>query len=412
MSNLHASDGTEAASAPRIRPDASPVDLPSGFTAFVANIGIKDDTTDYSAVMSTVPAVSAAVFTQSRFAGPSVELSRRHLAGGRVNGFVVISKNANVANGPSGMDDATELASATATALGLESDRLLVASTGVIGRGYPMDKIRSFFGEFAARARAVATANPVAEAIMTTDTHAKIAVREIGDGRVVGIAKGVGMIEPNMATMLAFLMSDVMPVGPAGSSPPDLQDHFQAVVDRTFNSLSVDSDTSTSDTAALIANATRGTVSVDEFNAALEGVCLDLTRMLASDGEGAATLIEVTVTGAVDEAQARAVAKSIVNSPLVKTAVFGNDPNWGRIAMAVGKVEDDRIIGSQVTIRIGGKELFPTRCTDEELDRLSAYLARPQVDIEVDLGLGGSRWTVYGCDLSYGYVRINAEYTT
>jgi glutamate N-acetyltransferase/amino-acid N-acetyltransferase len=227
------------------------------------------------------------------------------------------------------------------------------------------------------------------------------------------------MIEPNMATMLAFVFSDVVPdmTGQGGDDAgdgqaPSLQPVFASVVNRTFNSLSIDSDTSTSDSAVLLANGASGAVNSADFETALLDVCLDLTHQLAADGEGATTVIEVTVEGAADDEQARTVAKSIVNSPLVKTAVFGNDPNWGRIAMAVGKVDDERIHEGSVTIRFGDAEVFPRQCSEAELADLSDYLAGSEVQIGVDLGIGTASWTVYGSDLSYEYVRINAEYTT
>ena len=216
-----------------------------------------------------------------------------------------------------------------AKAVGCAPDEVLIASTGVIGRRYPIEKVRSHLA--AGWTPDITEAEPVAEAIMTTDTHAKTAAATVGDATIVGIAKGVGMIEPDMATMLAFVFTDAdLPVA-------DLDPRFRAVVDRTFNCLSVDTDTSTSDTAAVLASGEAGAVDGDEFQAALESVCLDLTRQLAADGEGAETLITVTVDSARDHDQAKRVAKAIVNSPLVKTAVHGADPNWGRIAMAIGK---------------------------------------------------------------------------
>ena len=382
------------------------ISLPQGFSGLVANIGIKDDTDDFSVVVSDRPCAVAGVFTQSRFAGPSIAVSRRHVSDGVARGFVVISKNANVANGPEGLADAEEVVGGVAAALGVETEDLLIASTGVIGRRYPMDVIRNHLADMVNRSRPSTDATEMAGAIMTTDTFAKVATASVGPARIVGIAKGVGMIEPNMATMLAFIMTD------ADIDRAELDTRFRYSVERSFNSLSVDSDTSTSDTAIVLANGAAGDVDPDEFGRALDAVCLELTRMLATDGEGATTLIEVEVTEAVDDAQAKNVAKAILNSPLVKTAVFGRDPNWGRIAMAIGKVPDERILEDKVHIAIGDQELFPRRCSDADLDALSAYLAGERVEIHVSLGLGQASWRVYGCDLSYDYVRINAEYTT
>ena len=187
---------------------------------------------------------------------------------------------------------------------------------------------------------------------------------------------------------------------------------FRRVVDRTFNSLSVDTDTSTSDTAAILASGLAGPVEIEALEQAVEAVCLDLTRQLAADGEGAETLLVVRVDRARDDAQAKRVAKSIVNSPLVKTAVHGADPNWGRVAMAVGKVPDDDIDPERVVIRFGDQEVYPTPVDDGGLIRLTEYMSGDEVDIVVELGIAEGSWTVYGCDLTDGYVRINADYTT
>ena len=307
----------------------SDVRLPAGFTAHVANIGIKDQTDDFVVVASSVPCTSSAVFTRSRFAGPSVVLSRRNAAGGELRSAVVISKNANVATG------------------------------------------------------------------------------EAGPATVVGVAKGVGMIEPNMATMIALVFTD------AEVDHLTLDTVFRRVVERTFNSLSVDTDTSTSDTAAVMASGVAGPADAAVLEDALEQVCTDLTRQLAADGEGATKLLVVRVDGARDDAQAKRVAKAIVNSPLVKTAVHGADPNWGRVAMAVGKCEDDTDIDeTAVVIRFGSQEVYPAAVDDAGLEALAAVMARDEVEISVSLGIAAGQWTVYGCDLSDGYVRINADYTT
>lgn len=388
--------------------------LPAGFRAHTANIGIKDDTTDFAVIAAERPCSAAAVFTRSRFAGPSVTLSRGHAADGRLQAVVVVSKNANVATGAEGDADALELVEGVARAIGCEPGDVLVASTGVIGRRYPMDRIRRHLSSMPVPQSDDADA--VAEAIMTTDTHPKLARATVstpggGEASVVGIAKGVGMIEPDMATMLAFVFTD------ADVDRGVLDRCFRAVVERTFNSLSVDTDTSTSDTAAVLASGAAGPVDEVALEGALGAVCLDLTRQLAADGEGAETLVVVTVDEARDHAQAKRAAKAIVNSPLVKTAVHGADPNWGRIAMAIGKCSDDTDIDQRaVTIRIGGRELYPKPASDDDLRALAAHLQGDEVSIHVSLGVipgeGGGSATVYGCDLTDGYVRINADYTT
>jgi glutamate N-acetyltransferase/amino-acid N-acetyltransferase len=389
-------------SAPSIPPS---LPVPAGFHVHVANVGIKDDTDDFVVLAADRTCPAAAVFTRSRFAGPSVVVSRAHAAGGRLRAIVAISKNANVATGPEGLADAREVVEAVARRLGCAPTEVLVASTGVIGRRYPMDRLRAHLAALPAPMGTDIVA--AARGIMTTDTVPKVAEARAGVARVVGIAKGVGMIEPDMATLLTFVLTD------AALEAPALDALFRRAVDRTFNSVSVDTDTSTSDTAAVLASGAAGPVDPVELEAAVHAVCLDLATQVARDGEGAETLIEVRVAGARDDAQARRVAKSIVNSPLVKTAIHGADPNWGRVAMAIGKTPDcDDVDPDRVTIAFGDQQVYPARLDTEALARLSAYLGGDEVTIAVSLGVGSGTWTVWGCDLTAGYVRINADYTT
>jgi glutamate N-acetyltransferase / amino-acid N-acetyltransferase len=242
---------------------------------------------------------------------------------------------------------------------------------------------------------------------MTTDTVAKTAVHQAGPARVVGMAKGVGMIEPDLATMLAFVVTD------ASVDPATLDRLWRRAVDESFNCLSVDTDTSTSDTAVVLANGAAGPVGEAALSVALREVCLDLTLQLARDGEGATKLITVSVRSARHSEQARRVAKAVVNSPLLKAAVHGADPNWGRVVMAVGKCyEDTDIDPDRVTIRFAEMETYPNKPGEAGLARLSEIMAADHVEIEVDLGIASAEATVYGCDLSAEYVRINADYTT
>jgi glutamate N-acetyltransferase/amino-acid N-acetyltransferase len=381
------------------------VTSPRGFRAYTANLGIKDDTADFAAVVSEVPASVAAVFTRSRFAGPSVLLSRTAVASGTGRGVVVISKNANVATGAAGEADAAEVRRSVAAKTGVAEDDLLIASTGVIGRRYPMERIRPALDTLE-WPFPDADFDAVARAIMTTDTHPKTVRVRCGDATIVGVAKGVGMIEPNMATLLTFFFTD------AAVEPGDLDAVFRRVVDRTFNALSIDTDTSTSDSAAVLANGLAGPVDLEAFEAALYDAALALVRQIAKDGEGASTLVEVRVTGARDAVQAKRVGKTVVNSPLVKTAVHGADPNWGRVAMAVGKCEDDTDIDpGRVRIRFGDVEVYPEGA-DDALDRAQEHLRGDEVVLGVELGIGAGEFTVYGCDLTDGYIRINADYTT
>lgn len=382
--------------------------LPSGFSCYVANIGVKDDTDDFVVIAADDVVPSAGVFTKSRFAGPSVTISRDHLSPGSAQAMVIVSKNANVANGADGERDALELVARVAGRLGCATPDVLLASTGVIGRPYPMDRVRDGVAAMPVPFDGL-TADDAARGIMTTDTVPKVAESTISGStaRVVGIAKGVGMIEPDMATMIAVVLTD------AEVDPSTLDRMFRGVADRTFNCVSIDTDTSTSDTAVIMASGTAGAVDDEALHASLYDVCLSLTQQIARDGEGAETLIEVEVVGGRDEAQAKRVAKAIVNSPLVKTAVHGADPNWGRVAMAIGKCSDDTDIDQErVVIRFGGTEVYPNQVDEAGLAELSEYMRGDTVSIGVDLGVADGTATVWGCDLTDGYVRINADYTT
>ncbi|MCY3586997.1 MAG: bifunctional glutamate N-acetyltransferase/amino-acid acetyltransferase ArgJ [Acidimicrobiaceae bacterium] len=414
------------------------VELPAGFGCHVGNIGIKDDTDDVMVLAADHTAAAAGVFTKSLFTGASVRLSQANVADGRARAVVVVSKNSNVATGNQGERDAANLARRVAELLVCEPDCVLVGSTGLIGTPYPEGKVDAYFDGLLARhdeatqAALRAGAAPIeagsddtcapskvwsrdavaaATAMMTTDTHPKTASASAGAATVVGIAKGSGMIEPDMATMISVITTD------AEIAPERLDAMLRRVCDVTFNALSVDTDTSTSDMVVMLANGAAGPVDEAELETALGAVSLDLTRQLAFDGEGAETLIVVTANGARDDAQAKRVAKVIVNSPLVKTAVHGRDPNWGRVAMAIGKCSDETDIDpDRVRIRFGDQEVYPTPATAEALAELEAYLASDEVLISVDLGVrsdgtAGS-FTVYGCDLTDQYVRINADYTT
>ena len=384
------------------------LELPKGFTSYVTNVGIKDSSDDFTLVAAVTTCSAAGVFTQSRFAGPSVVVSREHLVDGRARGVVVISKNANVATGATGMSNAREVVAGVASALGCQPTDVLIASTGVIGRQYPMDAVRAGLAAIP-KTFSDTNAEAVARGIMTTDTVHKIAEARVAgsSARVVGVAKGVGMIEPNMATLITLLFTD------AEISPRDLDAMFRRVIDTTFNCVSVDTDTSTSDTAIVLASGAAGPVDNAALESALHEVALSLTKQVARDGEGAEKLIEVRVEHARDAHQAKFIAKAIVNSPLVKTAVHGADPNWGRVAMAIGKCSEFTDIDQdRVVISFGDQEVYPTQLAKQDLDALSTYMRGTDVVIRVALNTGTSSSTVWGCDLTDGYVRINADYTT
>ncbi|MGW0118423.1 bifunctional glutamate N-acetyltransferase/amino-acid acetyltransferase ArgJ [Streptomyces sp. NPDC003327] len=388
--------------------------VPQGFTVHTAPVGVLDDgRDDLCMIVSDVPAQVAAVFTQSRFAGPSVRLSREAAADGRARGVVVVARNANVATGAEGAANAATVRDLAARACGAEPEDLLIASTGVIGRQYPMDSITGHLTGLSwpppPGAGGPADMGTAARAIMTTDTLPKCVSVRVGDATLTGIAKGVGMLEPDMATLLVFFVTD------AEIEQDALRSTFKKVMDVTFNAVSIDTDTSTSDTAVIFANGLAGPVDADEFTGALHEVALSLVKMIASDGEGASKLIQVEVSGARDTAQAKRVGKTVVNSPLVKTAVHGADPNWGRVVMAIGKCQDDTDIEPElVKVRFGEVEVYPPRADEGERRTVVAdYLrANDEVVIGIDLGIADGAFTVYGCDLTEGYVKLNAEYTT
>jgi glutamate N-acetyltransferase/amino-acid N-acetyltransferase len=382
--------------------------LPAGFRSYVANIGIKDDTDDLVLVAADAPVTTAAVFTKSRFSGPSVTRSRANVADNRAQAVVVLSKNANVATGSKGIEHTNEVINGVAQRIGCAPTDVLIAATGVVGRLLPMDRVHAGLDAIPTTLTSQ-DADGVARGIMTTDTVAKISTSTIAGStaRVVGVAKGVGMIEPDMATHISLLFTD------AELSPADLDLIFKRVVDRSFNCVSIDTDTSTSDTSVIMASGAAGAVDLTAFETALFEVAVDLTKKIARDGEGANSLIEVHVDHARDTAQAKRVAKAIVNSPLVKTAVHGGDPNWGRVAMAIGKCTDDTDVDQDaVVIRFGDDEVYPRLLEDAALAALSSYMSAAEVRIHVSLMTGTESSTVWGCDLSDEYVRFNADYTT
>jgi glutamate N-acetyltransferase/amino-acid N-acetyltransferase len=389
-----------------------------GFRSSGIHCGIKAQDRDLALIVSDVPASVAGVFTRSSVVGAPVTLCRERVRSGRGRAVVVNSGVSNVAMGARGLRDARRMAALAASALGCGDEEVYVASTGVIGEPLPMDRLREGIPRAAAALSPEGLAD-AGEAIRTTDTFAKLASRRVRvAGRsvtVAGIAKGSGMIEPNMATMLSFLLTD------AAASPAYLRGVLRRVADDTYNRVTVDGESSTSDSVLLLANGcadqprltTRKSQGADTFEAAVHAVATDLARALARDGEGATKLITVRVSGARSDAQAEGAARRIANSLLVKTAVFGRDPNWGRILQTVGAgrtqvaLERTRVKLCGVTVFRRGASAGPAA-----RERARARHDRDEISIEVDLGVGQGKARVWTCDLSYDYVRINAEYTT
>jgi glutamate N-acetyltransferase/amino-acid N-acetyltransferase len=332
-----------------------------------------------------------------------VILGRETIRGGRLRAVVVNSKVSNVATGARGIEDARRMAAAAAAEIGTSPDRVLVSSTGVIGVRLPIDVIeRGILGM-----SAELTDDPLvgAEGIMTTDTYPKALSASVGGATITWVAKGSGMIEPNMATMLVYVFTD------AALERAALDRMLRAAVDVSFNMLSVDTDTSTSDTCAVLANGLAGPVDARAFGETLTAGSVRVTEMLARDGEGATRMLRTTVRGAKDAAEARRVAKSLVNSPLVKTMVHGADPNVGRILMAVGKCFACTIVPASTDASING---YPVLRGGERLDfdepTVRRALGADTVDIDVSLGVGAGSATAYGCDLTKGYIDENAAY--
>jgi glutamate N-acetyltransferase/amino-acid N-acetyltransferase len=380
---------------------------PKGFSCLGKHIGIKSENKDFALIVSDVEANAAAVFTRSTFCGAPVILGRELIKNGRAQAFFITSGVSNVATGKEGMANARKEMEAVGRELGIDPDNVLPNATGVIGVQLPMDKILDAI----TGCKEDLGANnweSTAEAIMTTDTRAKLIRGKVGDAVLIGMAKGAGMIEPNMATMLSFWVTD------ADIPSEVLQSMLKRGVDKSFNLLSIDTDTSTSDTVAILANGQAGPVDFDLFEEVFVGAAIELSKQIAEDGEGATKLIEVIVSGAVDDKQARTMAKSIVNSPLVKTAVYGADANWGRVAMALGKTFDERLDPDKLKISFGKYTVYedgaPTGISE---DPVEDYMKKAkEVVISVDLRLGLSEATVWGCDLSEDYIKINALYRT
>lgn len=381
--------------------------FPRGFRCASRNCGLKPAAKDLALFVSDVDAAAAAVFTRNQFPGAPVVLGRETIrsGGGALRAIVANSKYSNVATGPEGIESARRMAAAAAKEVGTEAARVLVSSTGVIGVRLPVETIEA--GIVGMSRDLVADPLAGAEGIMTTDTYAKALSATVPGTRatITWVAKGSGMIEPNMATMLVYIFTD------AEVDAAPLDKALRDAVHVSFNMLSVDTDTSTSDTCAILANALAGRVDMRAFTETLTAGCIRMTEMLARDGEGAEHLIRATVRGAATEDEARRVAKSLVNSPLVKTMVHGADPNVGRLLMAVGKCFDVRLDPTRTDASINGHAVVRGgRRLDFDDAVVRATLAAEQVDLEVSLGVGDASATAYGCDLTKGYVEENAAY--
>ena len=395
------------------------ITLPEGFRAAGVACGIKTTgKRDLAIIAADTDASTAIVTTRNQIVGAPITWCRHILPRGygKTRAMVINAGVSNVCTARRGLDDARTMAAETARHIGTDPEKILVASTGVIGQPLPMTKIKRGIAS-AAHSLGRRCDSHVAEAIMTTDTRRKsaVVVTRIGGKKVTlaGIAKGSGMIAPSMATMISAITTD------AAISPAALKKALTAAVATSFNAVTIDSDTSTSDIVAVLASGraanarlTASSKLYGKLASALTEVCGELARALAADGEGATKLIRVTVLGGRTDREAEIAAKSVANSPLFKCAVHGCDPNWGRIAMALGK-SDAKVVAEKLTIRIGPTVVFK-RGTPAKFNAksVSKHLASNEVEVVCNLRLGKGRFTALTCDLSGDYVTINADYHT
>lgn len=401
-----------------LKPITGGITSPKGFLAAGVKAGIKQSgKEDVAVIYSVVPAAAAAVFTTNDMAAAPVILSREHIKGGVLSAIVVNSGCANACTGEQGMADAQEMVKQTAELLSISPQTILVSSTGIIGVTLPMSKVSAGIQQAVSKL-SVEGYDSAMQAIMTTDTFAKTIAYEFKLGgmpvRIAGIAKGAGMIHPNMATMLGYITTD------ANISSPLLKQALDKAVSLTFNMITVDGDTSTNDTVCVLANGQAGNALIDDaadpdyllFAEALQSVCRYLAQQVVRDGEGATKFLEITVKGALSFEQGKKAAMSIAKSPLVKTAFFGQDPNWGRILCAVG-YSGSNVQPARTSLAIGGVTIVEAGLGaryDEDL--LRKVMSEKDISVVVDLGLGQEEATVWTCDFSYEYVKINGEYHT
>src|SRR5262245_20878232 len=374
-----------------------------GFKMAAIASGIKPGgALDLALIYTEKPAVAAAVFTQNTYIAAPLVVSKEHLrqTGNRVRALIVNSGNANAATGESAILAARATAEALASHLDCKANETIVSSTGVIGRRLPVEKICQGIPKL------VETLRPdhlelVARGIMTTDTVPKIAASEMAGVRIAGVAKGAGMIHPDMATMLSFIITD------AEVGQQDLDQALRYAVQRSFNSISVDGDTSTNDMVVVLANGASGVrLESSQFRESLLQVCTKLATAIVRDGEGATKFVEIDIEGAPTEEAARTIGRTIARSPLVKTAIYGADPNWGRIVGAIGN-SGVALKSDRVDIYISGVPI-----SDATLEQAQRKLREKEIQIRVVLYSGSASARVWTCDLTEGYIRINADYTT
>jgi glutamate N-acetyltransferase/amino-acid N-acetyltransferase len=401
----------------------TPWDLARGFRFAGLHCGIRPDPSrsDLALAVSTTPAAAAGVFTRNRVRAAPVRVCQERLPSDAIRGVVICSGNANACTGTRGLDDAKRMTALAAERIGCRPEQMLVCSTGIIGRHLPMPQVDAGIRAAADQlADTPAALDALAHAILTTDTRTKVATLKVSVGggtvRLTGVAKGAAMIGPNLATMLAFVFTD------AAVTPADLASLAARAAEQTFNCVSVEGHTSTNDTLLLLANgqAHQGSSlaplqgeDLGRFGAALTSVCAELARGIATDAEGASHLITIEVEGLRDDVEARRVAKTVAESALVKTAIYGADPNWGRIVSAAGYAGVD-FEEEHLSLWLGDLLLYHAG-TPQPFDASTAasYLKRERnIHLRLRFTLGTGRCTFWTCDLGHEYIRMNADYTT
>lgn len=400
-----------------IKKDTQGVTFAKGFTAAGVKAGIKKSgNLDVAVIYTKTQAVVAGTFTQNKVAAAPVYVSKEVVATGTAHAIVANAGCANACTGQQGLDDAHKMAQIAADELGVNADDVIVGSTGVIGVNLPMDKLEAGIKDAVANLSADGSDN-AGRAIITTDTHSKSVTCEFElSGKTVrmgAIAKGSGMIRPNMATMLCYITTDI------AIDQALLQKAVSGCVEKSFNMISVDGDMSTNDMVIVLANGEANNAKITEENAdyqiffnKLMMLCTELAKQIAADGEGASKFLTINVKGAKSFADAKTVGMAIANSPLVKTAFFGEDPNWGRVICAVGYSGAD-MVPEKTVVKFGGITIFAngTGATYDE-KALAHVMKEKDIVIDIELNMGQEDATVWSCDLSYEYVKINGEYHT
>ena len=393
------------------------VTFPQGFKAAGVKAGIKKSgNLDVAVIYTEKEAAVAGTFTQNAVAAAPVWVSKEVVATGTAHAVVANAGCANACTGETGLKNAHKMAAVAAEALGCQANDVIVASTGVIGVNLPMEKMEPGIRQAVSELSVDGSVN-AGNAIITTDTYSKSGAIEVGLGgkkvRFGVIAKGSGMIQPNMATMLCFITTD------AAIDAKLLQQALSEIVEVSFNMISVDGDMSTNDMVVVLANGAAGNAKITEKNAdyevfynTLKDMCQGLSRKIASDGEGATKFLTVNVKGTKSFADAKTIAMSVAKSPLVKTAFFGEDPNWGRVICAVGyagiPMEPEKTV-----VKFGGIPVYANGLgVDFDEEKLRGIMAEHDIVIDIDMGLGDAEATVWTCDFSYEYVKINGEYHT